>query len=209
MSAVLKAESCESSMLCLPWMQPRALSSPAFYKSSVSTGSLLYACLWGSLSSFNIGMQVHKQKEVKRTRNTSASRDYLSLHGTFGHRECPVAPEMHQHRGEQPDSSSSSAGTTFRVRDLCGSARNSVQPWAPRWPAWVTNQFLWFPASHPGPQPAPMAQNLLSHLLPWPPSLSAAISRAAQGEVAACPLFLISCGQVTIYSHSFEDFALP
>lgn len=41
------------------------------------------------------------------------------------------------------------------------------------------------------------------------PSLSAAISRVAQGEVAACLLLLISCGQFTIYSHSFEDFALP
>lgn len=85
------------------------LSSPHFYKSSLNTVSLHYACLSGSLLSFNTGMQVHKQKEVKRTRNTSTSRDYLSLCGTFRHRECPVAPRMH-HLCTSTEGSSQTAG---------------------------------------------------------------------------------------------------
>lgn len=92
---------------------------------------------------------------------------------------------------------------------MCGSPGSSVQPWAPCVPAWVINQFLWFSASHTWPEPAHNGLKPLSHLLPWSSSLSPAISRVAQGEVAACPLFLTSCGLFIIYSHSLEDFALP
>lgn len=57
----------------------------------------------------------------------------------------------------------------LRVSDLCGFPWSSFQPWAPRGPAWVTNQFLWFPASHTYPEPAHKAWNLFPICCHGPP----------------------------------------
>lgn len=104
---------------------------------------------------------------------------------------------------------SCSAGTKFTVSCLSGSARSSVQPCLHSSLPELLTSFSGFQQVIHQPEPAHMVWNNLSYLLPWPPSLSAALSaQLLRARWLACPLFLIYWGQFTIYSHSFEDFAL-
>lgn len=101
-----------------------------------------------------------------------------------------------------------SAGTTSRVGDLCGSVRALSSPGLHAGLLELLTSFSGFQqVIHVQDQPTWLETS--SAICSHGPSLSAAIGRVAQGEVVACPLFLISCGQFTLYSHSFEDFALP
>lgn len=119
----------------------------------------------------------------------------------------PSAPAQ---RGAARQQFQLSAGTTSRSRvgDLCGSVRALSSPGLHAVLLELLTSFSGFQHVIHG-QDQPTWLETSSAICSHGPSHSAAISRVAQGEVAACPLFLIFCGQFTLYSHSFEDFALP
>lgn len=119
----------------------------------------------------------------------------------------PSAPAQ---RGAARQQFQLSAGTTSRSRvgDLCGSVRTLSSPGLHAVLLELLTSFSGFQHVIHG-QDQPTWLETSSAICSHGPSHSAAISRVAQDEVAACPLFLIFCGQFTLYSHSFEDFALP
>lgn len=144
---------------------------------------------------FYIGMQVRKPKKVKRTRNTSTSGTTWLCMVPWGTESPWDVPPLHQQRGEQPDSSSSSlqglgalsspglhTGLLELLTSFSGFSKSLIARTGPHG------------LKPPFPSAAMAPLTLCSH---------------QQSCSVSCPLFLILCGQFTIYSHSFEDFALP